>query len=136
MRDHLPVLASVESADRRPMTEISTNKEVAVKLAGKMALVTGGGTGIGLAVAQRFVAEGAMVCITGRRQDVLEEALRSFPPSTATSCCGNVSQDDDAERMVDAATAFGGRLDVLVNNAGISQTRGTVVDSIQRSGDK
>lgn len=99
-----------------------------MKLAGKMALVTGGGTGIGLAVAQRFVAEGAKVCITGRRQDVLDEALRSFPPGTATACCGNVSHDDDAARMVDVATTFGNRLDIVVNNAGISHRPGTVVD--------
>ncbi len=99
-----------------------------MKLAGKMALVTGGGTGIGLAVAQRFVAEGAKVCITGRRQDVLDEALRSFPPGTATACCGNVSHDDDAERMVDVATTFGNRLDVVVNNAAINQPLRTVVN--------
>jgi meso-butanediol dehydrogenase/(S,S)-butanediol dehydrogenase/diacetyl reductase len=99
-----------------------------MKLAGRMALVTGGGTGIGLAVAQRFVAEGAKVCITGRRQEVLDEALRSFPPGAATSCCGNVSHDDDAERMADTAMTFGNRLDILVNNAGISQKRGTVAD--------
>jgi meso-butanediol dehydrogenase / (S,S)-butanediol dehydrogenase / diacetyl reductase len=99
-----------------------------VKLAGKMALVTGGGTGIGLAVAQRFVAEGAKVCITGRRQEVLDEALRSFPLGQATSCCGNVSRENDAERMADVAMAFGNRLDILVNNAGISQKRGTVAD--------
>jgi NAD(P)-dependent dehydrogenase (short-subunit alcohol dehydrogenase family) len=99
-----------------------------MKLATKMALITGGGTGIGLAVAQRFVAEGAKVCITGRRQDVLDEALRAFPPGTATACRGNVSHDADAERMVDVATAFGNRLDILVNNAGISHKRGSVVD--------
>jgi meso-butanediol dehydrogenase / (S,S)-butanediol dehydrogenase / diacetyl reductase len=93
-----------------------------------MALITGGGTGIGLAVAQRFVAEGARVCITGRRQEVLDEALRSFPPGQATSCSGDVSREDDAKRMAGAAMAFGNRLDILVNNAGISQRPGTVAD--------
>ena len=93
-----------------------------------MALVTGGGTGIGLAVAQRFVAEGAKVCIAGRRQDVLDEALRSFPPGTAISCCGNVSHENDTERMADVAMTFGNRLDILVNNAGISQKPGTIVE--------
>ena len=99
-----------------------------MKLTGKMALVTGGGTGIGLAVAQRFVAEGAKVCIAGRRQDVLDEALRSFPPGTAISCCGNVSHENDTERMADVAMTFGNRLDILVNNAGISQKPGTIVE--------
>lgn len=112
----------------REARELANDKGVGVKLAGKMALITGGGTGIGLAVAQRFVAEGAKVCVTGRRQDVLDKALRSFPPGTASACCGNVSREDDAERMVDAATTFGNRLDVLVNNAGTSHTRATVVD--------
>ncbi len=50
-----------------------------MKLAGKAALITGGGTGIGLAVAQKFVSEGAKVVITGRRRDVLEEAAIQFP---------------------------------------------------------
>jgi meso-butanediol dehydrogenase / (S,S)-butanediol dehydrogenase / diacetyl reductase len=100
-----------------------------VKLAGKMALITGGGTGIGLAVARRFVEEGAKVCITGRRQDVLNEALKSMPAGMAIGYCGDVSHEHDAESMVDAAAAFGNRLDVLVNNAGISQVpRGSLVD--------
>jgi meso-butanediol dehydrogenase / (S,S)-butanediol dehydrogenase / diacetyl reductase len=111
---------------RKTDRRLIIHKEVDVRLAGKMALITGGGTGIGLAIAQRFVAEGAKICITGRRQDVLDEALRSFPAGTAIACSGSVSRDEDAERMVDVATAFGNRLDVLVNNAGISQTRGNV----------
>jgi NAD(P)-dependent dehydrogenase (short-subunit alcohol dehydrogenase family) len=99
-----------------------------MRLAGKVSLITGGGTGIGFAIAARFVAEGARVCITGRREKALHEALRSFPPGTAVGCCGDVSRDDDAERMVETAMAFGGGLDVLVNNAGINHPRGTVVD--------
>jgi meso-butanediol dehydrogenase / (S,S)-butanediol dehydrogenase / diacetyl reductase len=97
------------------------------KLEGKVTLVTGGGTGIGLAIAQRFVSEGARVCVTGRRQAVLDEALRLFPTGTAIACSGDVSREQDAESMVAAAVAFGGRLDVLVNNAAISHVRGTVV---------
>jgi meso-butanediol dehydrogenase/(S,S)-butanediol dehydrogenase/diacetyl reductase len=99
-----------------------------MRLAGKVALVTGGGTGIGLAIAQRFVAEGAKVCITGRRHEVLDEALRSFTPGSAIAYSGDVSRDEDAECMVATAVDFGGRLDVLVNNAGISHPRGTVAD--------
>jgi meso-butanediol dehydrogenase / (S,S)-butanediol dehydrogenase / diacetyl reductase len=98
-----------------------------MRLSGKMALITGGGTGIGAAIAERFVAEGAKVCIAGRRKDVLDQALRSFPSGTAVVCAGDVSMAEDAEKMVATAVAFGERLDILVNNAGINP-RGTVID--------
>lgn len=88
-----------------------------MKLAGKVALITGGGTGIGLAVAQRFVSEGAKVVITGRRQDVLEEAAQQFPAGAVAVCPGDVSITEDDQRMVETTLSFGGRLDVLVNNA-------------------
>ncbi len=88
-----------------------------MRLAGKVALITGGGTGIGLAVAERFVSEGAKVIITGRRQDVLEEAARSFPADAMAICPGDVSQPRDDQRMIETTLAFGGRLDILVNNA-------------------
>jgi len=54
-------------------------------LEGKVALVTGGGAGIGVAIAERFVAEGAKVCITGRRQEKLDEVARSLPKG-AVAC--------------------------------------------------
>jgi NAD(P)-dependent dehydrogenase (short-subunit alcohol dehydrogenase family) len=63
-----------------------------VRLEGKVALITGGGTGIGAAIAGRFVAEGAKVCITGRRQEVLDQTLRSFPSATTVACAGDVSR--------------------------------------------
>ncbi|MGD0662326.1 MAG: SDR family oxidoreductase [Syntrophorhabdales bacterium] len=88
-----------------------------MRLAGKAALITGGGTGIGLAVAQKFVSEGAKVVITGRRRDVLEEAAKQFPPGTAAICPGDVSLPEDDRRMIETALALGGRLDILVNNA-------------------
>jgi NAD(P)-dependent dehydrogenase (short-subunit alcohol dehydrogenase family) len=91
-----------------------------MKLKGKVALITGGGTGIGAAVARRFVAEGARVCITGRRQEALDGTARTLAAGMVATCVGDVSRDEDAERMVAAALAFGGKLDVLVNNAAIS----------------
>lgn len=91
-----------------------------MKLNGKVALVTGGGTGIGTAIVKRFVTEGAKVCLTGRRKEMLEEVARSLPSGTVTTCSGDVSKDDDVARMVKTAVSFGGRLDVLVNNAGIA----------------
>ena len=88
-----------------------------MKLAGKTALITGGGTGIGLAVAQKFVSEGAKVVITGRRRDVLEEAAKQFPAGAVAICPGDVSLPEDDRRMIEPTLAFGGGLDILVNNA-------------------
>lgn len=98
-----------------------------MRLDGKVALITGGGTGIGTAIAERFVREGAKICITGRRQGMLDEVARSLPADMVTSCAGDVSKYEDVLRMVEKTIAFGGKLDVLVNNAGIDPG-GTVVE--------
>lgn len=92
-----------------------------MQLNGKVALVTGGGTGIGAAIAQRFVADGAKVCIAGRRKEMLEQVAGSLPPESVTICPGDVSRYEDAERMVEATLTFGGKLNILVNNAGMDQ---------------
>jgi len=91
-----------------------------MNIEGKVALVTGGGTGIGTAIVERFIADGAKVCITGRRKEMLEKVAQSLPSGAVTICSGDVSKKEDAERMVETAVKFGGKLDVLVNNAGIS----------------
>jgi meso-butanediol dehydrogenase/(S,S)-butanediol dehydrogenase/diacetyl reductase len=97
------------------------------RLEGKTALITGGGTGIGAAIAKRFVSEGASVCITGRRHEVLEKLVRSLPPEKAATCSGDVSNHEDVKRMVAAALTLSGRLDVLVSSAGMD-TRGNIAD--------
>jgi NAD(P)-dependent dehydrogenase (short-subunit alcohol dehydrogenase family) len=91
-----------------------------MKLQGKIALITGGGTGIGAAIAERFVKEGAKVCISGRRQQMIEKVAKSLPSGTVITCTGDVSNDKDVARMVETTLSFGGKLDVLINNAGIS----------------
>jgi NAD(P)-dependent dehydrogenase (short-subunit alcohol dehydrogenase family) len=98
-----------------------------MNLTGKVVLVTGGGQGIGEAIAHRFVADGARICITGRSQEKLDKVARSLPAGTVTTCSGDVTEYEDAKRMVDATLSFGGRIDVLVNNAAIDPG-GTVVD--------
>lgn len=98
-----------------------------MKLEGKSALITGGGSGIGAAIAQRFIAEGAKVCITGRRKEILEKTAESFSSDNITICSGDASKDEDVDRMVDTAVSFGGGLDVLVNNAATS-AQGSVGD--------
>lgn len=98
-----------------------------MKLEGKVALITGGGTGIGAEIAKRFVADGAKVCITGRRKEPLEKVISSLPAGSAIICQGDVSKFEDAQRMVDTTIKFGGKLNVLVNNAGYDPP-GTIVD--------
>lgn len=86
-------------------------------LDGKIALVTGAGTGIGKAIAERFAAEGARVVVTGRRLEPLQEVATAIG---GLAIAGDVSIEEDAKSMVaQAVEAFGG-LDILVNNAGIS----------------
>jgi len=88
-----------------------------MKLEGKTALVTGGGTGIGAAIAKRFVEEGAKVCITGRRLEKLEQQAAAFASDSVIVCAGDVAVHDDVKRMVETTAAFGGGIDILVNNA-------------------
>ena len=92
-----------------------------MRLDGKVALVTGGGTGIGEAIARRFVADGAKVCISGRRQELLDQVAASLPPESVATCAGDVSCYEDVERMVQVALDLGGKLNVLVNNAAKDQ---------------
>lgn len=92
-----------------------------MNLKGKVALVTGGGSGIGTAIAERFVADGAKICITGRRKEMLEKVAESLPSGSVVICQGDVSKEEDVKRMVETTMKFGGKLDVLVNNAGINR---------------
>ena len=88
-----------------------------MNLKGKVALITGGGTGLGTAIAQRFVKDGAKICISGRRREKLETVAKSLPKGSVIVCQGDVTKEDDVKRMVATTVEFGGKLDVLVNNA-------------------
>jgi len=98
-----------------------------MKLNSMMALVTGGGTGIGAAIARRFVQDGAKVCIAGRRREKLEETVASLPKGSAIICPGDVSSYEDIKRIVATSLEFGGKLDILVNNAAI-EAMGSVTE--------
>ena len=87
------------------------------KLAGKIALVTGGSSGIGLATAKRFVSEGAYVFITGRRQPELDAAVK-FIGSDVTAIRSDVSNLADLDSVYTAIKNEKGRLDILFANAG------------------
>jgi meso-butanediol dehydrogenase / (S,S)-butanediol dehydrogenase / diacetyl reductase len=80
-------------------------------------LITGGGTGIGLATARAFTAAGASVLISGRRQDVLDEAVASLPEGRAFAVRTDMSDPQQVGDLVDTAVAQLGRLDVVVSNA-------------------
>ncbi|KAL1901074.1 Oxidoreductase asL5 [Sporothrix stenoceras] len=87
------------------------------RLTGKIAVVTGGATGIGLAAAQRFVDEGAFVYIFSRRQDALDKALATLG-SQARAVQGSVSNLDDLDRLYETIKKERGRLDIVMANAG------------------
>jgi NAD(P)-dependent dehydrogenase (short-subunit alcohol dehydrogenase family) len=89
------------------------------KLQGKLAVVSGGTTGIGFAIAKRFVDEGAYVFITGRRQKELDEAVKAIGHNVA-GVRGDVSQLQDLDRLYETVKAKG-NIDVLVANAGVGE---------------
>lgn len=88
------------------------------KLDGKIALVTGGNSGIGLATAQRFVQEGAYVFITGRRQDALDKAV-ALIGSNVTGVQGDVANMADLDRLYETIRQEKGHLDIVFANAGV-----------------
>ena len=100
---------------------------MAGRLEGKVAIITGGGLGIGAAIAKAFVNEGAKVLITGRRKEKLEECVAQLPKGSIDCYAGDITKIEDAEAMVNAAVQKFGKLNVLVNNAGIDPA-GTVTD--------
>jgi NAD(P)-dependent dehydrogenase (short-subunit alcohol dehydrogenase family) len=87
------------------------------KLSNKVALITGGSSGLGLATARQFVAEGAQVFITGRRQPELDAAVREIG-SNVTAIRGDISNLSDLDRVFATVKEQKGRLDILFANAG------------------
>jgi NAD(P)-dependent dehydrogenase (short-subunit alcohol dehydrogenase family) len=89
------------------------------KLDGKVAVVTGGNSGIGLATARRFVADGAYVFVTGRRQPELDAAVAEIGRNVA-AVQGDVSRLQDLDRLYATVERAKGRIDVLFANAGLA----------------
>ena len=90
------------------------------KLSGKVALVTGGSSGLGLATAIRFIAEGAYVFITGRRQAELAAAVKELGPNV-TAIHGDISSLTDLDRLFAIIKEQKGHLDILFANAGLGE---------------
>ncbi len=105
------------------------------KLEGKIALITGGSSGIGLATAKEFVSEGAYVFMTGRRESELNAAVKEIG-SNVTAVQGDVSKLDDLDRLFAQIKQEKGKLDIVFANAGIAkyaplgQTSEELFDSI------
>jgi NAD(P)-dependent dehydrogenase (short-subunit alcohol dehydrogenase family) len=90
------------------------------KLDGKVALITGGNSGIGLATAKRFVREGAYVFITGRTQSKLDEAVKQVG-TNVTGVQGDVANFADLDRLFEQIKTDKGKLDIVFANAGIAK---------------
>ena len=90
------------------------------KLEGKVAVITGGNSGIGLATAQRFVSEGAYVFINGRRQSELNAAVKQIEKDV-TGVQGDVSNLADLDRLYATVKEQKGRVDILFANAGVGE---------------
>ena len=92
-----------------------------MRLKGKVAIVTGGGTGIGKAIALEFSKEGAKVAITGRRSNKLQEVVDTIKKSggEAIAITGDVSKPSDVDQIVKTTVDTYKRLDILVNSAGV-----------------
>lgn len=98
------------------------------RLSGQVAIVTGASRGIGLAIAQRLADEGARVCITARKPEMLDEALASLPAGSSIAVAGNAEDPDHRAAALDRIAAEFGRVDILANVAGMNPFFGPLID--------
>jgi NAD(P)-dependent dehydrogenase (short-subunit alcohol dehydrogenase family) len=109
----------LEERNASPYLRFTIKHEDAMsRLEGKIAVITGANSGIGLASAKRFVAEGAKVYITGRRQEELDKAIQAIG-TRVTAVQGDVSNLEDLDRLFAKVRSDHGRIDVLFANAGL-----------------
>src|SRR5260370_1331166 len=117
----LPIFLLASNVNKRIIMIIHIKrKEAVMRLEGKVALITGGNSGIGFATAQQFVKEGAYVFITGRSQTKLDEAVKRVG-SNVTGVQGDVSKLEDLDRLFAQIKKEKGRLDIVFANAGIAK---------------
>ncbi|MBD5785200.1 SDR family oxidoreductase [Cellulosimicrobium terreum] len=95
---------------------------------GRVALITGGSRGIGLAVVERLVAEGASVTVTGRSQDTLDEVVARLGADHVEAVAGKADDADHRAEAIARTVARFGRIDHLVNNAGVNPAYGPALE--------
>ena len=98
------------------------------RFAGRTAIVTGGSRGIGRAIAQTLVSEGANVCITARKPETLDEAVRALGEN-AIGVAGKVDDPEHRDRVIDLVLSTFGVPDYLVNNVAVNPVYGRTVDT-------
>jgi NAD(P)-dependent dehydrogenase (short-subunit alcohol dehydrogenase family) len=107
---------------------LDQNHAVPGRFSGRTAVVTGASRGIGLAIAERLVSEGARVCITARNAGPLEEAAAALPRDSVITVAGKADDPEHRREVFDAVVSEFGGLDVLVNNAGINPAYGPLTE--------
>jgi len=96
------------------------------RLSGKIAVISGGGSGIGASITKRFAAEGAKIVICGRRKEKLEETAAACPEGSVIPFQADVRKIEDAYAVTDETIKRFGKIDILVNDAGIARMGGVV----------
>ena len=101
------------------------------RLEGKVAIITGGNSGVGAATAEKFAKEGAKVVITARREAQLEDVAAKIREmgGEVLPICSDISKVEDAKRVVSETLAAFGKIDILINNAGVLDNGLKAIDS-------
>lgn len=111
------------------------------RLEGKVAIVTGGGSGVGREAARLFAAQGAKIVLSGRTEGALAETANQIPDEDRIIVPADVSAEGSAERIVDAAVAAFGKLDILVHAAAVGfnwadRSPGSMNDTVRTTTEK